>query len=194
MREYRLSHPDISTFITPKHGDLASVKTGRKGNCTREIHIFIPCIKCGRPRWVAYWSYKSRHQGDFCKPCAVQEKQSGPNHWRWKERQTKDGYVYRHLSSDHPFFCMAYADGRIPEHRLIMAERLGRPLSKEEIVHHVNGNKADNRPENLSLDSRKNHNLSEHFLRLKERVQFLEKSNFLLWVLLFPSLRGEKGR
>lgn len=58
-----------------------------------------------------------------------------------------DGYVWLKLP-DSP---MANGTGLVAEHRVVMAEYIGRPLIRTETVHHLNGIKIDNRIENLEL-------------------------------------------
>jgi hypothetical protein len=61
--------------------------------------------------------------------------------------KSTSGYVLV-LQKNHPHKDKA---GYVREHRLIMETVIGRYLSKDEAVHHINGIKDDNRKENLQL-------------------------------------------
>src|SRR3990167_1763100 len=81
---------------------------------------------------------------------------SGDKHHNWKggfREITPYGYI-RIWNPNHP---NAVKGGRILEHRLVMSNYLDRSLKKGEYVHHRNGNRQDNRIENLELVTGKNH-------------------------------------
>ena len=61
------------------------------------------------------------------------------------------GYLWVRVLDDDPLICMRTKKGVISEHRYVMARSLGRPLTNNEEVHHKNGNREDNRIENLQL-------------------------------------------
>jgi uncharacterized protein (DUF1330 family) len=63
------------------------------------------------------------------------------------------GYVYVYVPN-HP---LATTTGYVMEHRLVMENHLCQYLSKYDEVHHINGNRADNRIENLVCLSRPQH-------------------------------------
>lgn len=64
-----------------------------------------------------------------------------------RKYETKDGYVIIY-QPDHP---NAHRNGSIYEHVYVMSEKLGRPLTPGENVHHLNGVRNDNRLENLEV-------------------------------------------
>ena len=102
-----------------------------------------------------------------------------PNPTWLKKHQFKKGYKHPNRGTrternwylieyqpDHPY---GLCDGYVFKHRLIMEKHLGRILKRSEKVHHKNGNKKDNRIENLEVISQ-----AEHF-----KKTFMEKYNLI---------------
>ncbi len=64
------------------------------------------------------------------------------------------GYIAIKVGRSHG---MANHEGYVREHRLVMAEALGRLLTPEELVHHIDLSKTNNQIENLVVVSRSEH-------------------------------------
>ena len=78
--------------------------------------------------------------------------------WKGGRSLDADGYVLLKCPK-HPH---ANRNGYVREHRLLMEKKIGRYLHREEIVHHIDGDKSNNSIENLELHSSNGEHLREH--------------------------------
>lgn len=112
---------------------------------------------------------------------------SGDKHWNWKGGIWKkiDGYVFL-LRKNHPN-CNKY--GYVKRSRLVIEESLGRYLKRNEVVHHINKIRNDDRIENLKLFSSNQEHIKEHSkdligkprlnIRIYKRVEKLENPTYV---------------
>lgn len=101
-------------------------------------------------------------------------------HWKGGKSVSKK-YIILYVVPTDPFYSMAHPlpnkeHRYILEHRLIMAHYLGRCLSPDEVVHHINGDTKDNRISNLELTNRVLHHKVHHQLKHKPNGQFAKST------------------
>jgi predicted Zn-ribbon and HTH transcriptional regulator len=78
----------------------------------------------------------------------------GQRNGRWRNgTYHSQGYIMRYRP-DHP---ASGKRGYVMEHRLVMEATLGRLLTDKEVVHHKDGNRANNTPSNLEVLLRSEH-------------------------------------
>lgn len=148
--------------------------------------VQVKCGDCGSIRLVQHPALKYKKFTGLCLSCSnrkIADSNTGAQHPNWRGGYTlsKEGYVYIHHSVLDPadqklVSSMLTNHNYVLQHRLVMAKRINRPLKSNEHVHHMNGIKDDNRPENLMLCSPTSHRQEEKRIidALKARIRELE--------------------
>lgn len=173
----------------------AWARNGRRKFCSKECHTkgnYRPSRTGERHSEESRKKMADANTGKFLRENSSQ--------WKGGRYYSSTGYVYVMVDTLDPKKQMLARDmliGRrnqryILEHRVNAAAKLGRTITHSEVVHHLNGVKDDNRPENLTVQSRKGHSQAHRetereLRRLRKRVKELETENLSLKSMLAVS-------
>ena len=93
---------------------------------------------------------------------------SRENHYNWKGGKWRlpSGYI-QVMNKEHQF---SNVRGYVLEHRLVMEKHIGRYLTTEEVVHHINGIVDDNKKENLELIATNSEHSRLHSIKRKRNI------------------------
>src|SRR5271157_1598582 len=115
------------------------------------------CVVCGKEITRSHFS-RPPERTTCSRRCAGSIPKQVRKNWKYKDlgggRWKLGGYIAvakSKLSPDVRKLVDTDDLHYILEHRLVMAKHLGRSLSPDELARHLNGNKTDNRIENLAL-------------------------------------------
>jgi hypothetical protein len=115
----------------------------------RKNGSFIKCEICGKEKYVCLYKTTVRKQR-FCSAECINKwrkgRQIGEENPNFKNGCIKEGYKM-----------VSIFGKQVREQRLIVENHIGRKLLKDEIIHHINRDKLDNRIENLEITTRGKH-------------------------------------
>ena len=97
--------------------------------------------------------------------------------WGGGRKSHAGGYVLVMVPDDHPYPSRISKAGTkyILEHRFVMEQHLGRYLEPGEVVHHIDGDKSNNRIENLQLFASQAEHMANGHRRAKELQEEVQR-------------------
>lgn len=121
----------------------------------KKPYKFMCQCGCGKIGYSSSRKQKFLNRSHAARYQMKNRNQWGENNPNWKGGITKHskGYKYK-LNPSHP---RATKTGYVLEHILVAEKEEGRSLREQEVIHHINGIKDDNRPENLIILPKKEH-------------------------------------
>lgn len=168
--------------VKPRLGDIARARDVGFPRSGAHKMRWSGCVDCGAQRWVFLRAGKL--QSERCHPCGAVRRgktfvyPTGPDnaHWVGPRIVGKNGYARLWVNPNDPLASMRGKDGRVYEHRIVMARHLGRPLLGSEDVHHLNGDKLDNEIGNLEILDKRDHARRhlDSVVALRRRIAELE--------------------
>ena len=171
---------DIACPVCKK---LFSPRTSKDKYCSRPCYYQMKKIRGDYPRWTQEMkeSLSIKYQGTgnpmFGKISKYRGKKrpefSGSKHWNYKGGYiTKDGYL-----------SICVNGKEIGLHKYLLEIKLGRKLTKNEVAHHIDGNKLNNDINNIQLMTRSEH-IKHHRKQLEDgKINKMHKDGGLnAWV------------
>jgi len=170
----------VSELVAPwyishrnKHGKGYQFCSQKCNGAWKSKHAVGPlrlsCQRCQSP-FTSYPSRLKSNRGKYCsklcrdvarKNIPITYKNGRHSSWRGGRAKIKHGYIGVYYEPEPGTGRHWYR----AEHRLIMEQVLGRKLGQKEVVHHINGRKEDNRPENLMVLASQSEHMAYHRVR-----------------------------
>ena len=125
------------------------------------------CVDCQGEDWIRHAPSKDEPESPRCRSCSSRIIAANRRAGVVKEEMLRQGRMLVKLNESSPYFSMANKDGRVLRSRLVMAESLGRCLTKREHVHHI-GDVLNDDKDNLKLMQHGGHNSYHGKKRLQE--------------------------